>query len=190
MSTLMSSFMPPLMPASMPPSMPPSGAPSVSSVLRHAPLSPAWRLCRFEVLDVFELAAIYRARQEVFSVEQNCAYLDVDGLDLDCHHLAAWGPDRAVPLAYARIVDPGFKYAEPSIGRVLTTAAARGTGLGRELVRRAVAHCVEAFPGQGIRISAQTRLCAFYAEAGFNATGEPYLEDAISHTEMVRMRRD
>ena len=90
-----------------------------------------------------------------------------------------------MPLAYARVVHPGLKYTEPSIGRVITIAAARGTGLGRELVRRAVMHCQEAFPGQGMRISAQTRLEAFYASLGFQAIGEPYMEDGIPHTEML-----
>jgi ElaA protein len=144
-----------------------------------------WHWCRFDALSLFDLQAIYRARQTVFSVEQECAYLDVDGFDEASFHLAAWAPDRSMPQAYARVVHPGQKYAEPSIGRVITISAARGTGLGRELVRRAIVHCHEAFPGQGIRISAQTRLEAFYAGFGFEAVGEPYLEDGIPHTEML-----
>ena len=134
---------------------------------------------------MFDLQAIYRARQTVFSIEQACAYLDADGFDEASFHLAAWAADRSMPLAYARVVHPGQKYKEPSIGRVITIAAVRGTGLGRELVRRAVAHCQEAFPGPGIRISAQTRLEAFYASFGFVAIGEPYMEDGIPHTEML-----
>ena len=154
------------------------------------PIDPAllsWRWCRFDQLSVFELQAIYMVRQLVFSVEQQCAYLDADGYDAASFHLAAWSPAHKVPLAYARVVDPGQKYAEPSIGRVITMAASRGTGLGRELVRRAIAHCSQAFPGQGIRISAQTRLERFYAETGFAAVGAPYLEDGIPHTEMLRL---
>lgn len=145
----------------------------------------SWRWCRFDELDVFELAAIYRARQEVFAVEQNCAYLDADGVDPQSWHLTAWAADRTRPPAYARVVHPGVKYAEPSIGRVITVGAARGTGLGRELVRRAIVHCHEAYPGQGIRISAQTRLERFYASFGFVAAGAPYIEDGIPHTEML-----
>ena len=144
-----------------------------------------WRWCAFDALSVFELDAIYRGRQQVFSLEQACAYLDADGFDAASFHLAAWSADRTVPMAYARVVHPGQKYAEPSIGRVITTTAARGSGVGRELVRRAIAHCREAFPGQGIRISAQSRLEAFYAGFGFIAVGEPYLEDGIPHTEML-----
>ena len=150
------------------------------------PLAITWRWCRFDELDVHALDAIYRARQQVFSIEQACVYLDADGFDAHSFHLAAWSGDRTVPLAYARVVQPGLKYAEPSIGRVITTKAARGTGLGRELVRRAVTHCSEAFPGQAIRISAQVRLKPFYAEFGFAAVGLPYIEDGIAHTAMLR----
>jgi ElaA protein len=148
-----------------------------------------WRWCRFDELDVFELDAIFRARQQVFVVEQNCAYLDADGHDAHSFHLAAWGDAEGVPLAYARVVGPGRKYAEPSIGRVITTDAARGSGLGRELVRRAVAHCTEAFPAQDIRISAQSHLERLYGDAGFMVVGQRYLEDGIPHTEMLRPRR-
>lgn len=151
----------------------------------NEPESLTWRWCCFDELSVYELQAIYMARQLVFSIEQACAYLDADGYDEASFHLAAWSAQHKVPLAYARVVHPGQKYAEPSIGRVITTAAARGTGLGRELVRRAIAHCAQAFPGQGIRISAQTRLERFYVEAGFKGVGVPYMEDGIPHTEML-----
>ena len=149
------------------------------------PASPTWRACRFDELSVFDLDAIYRARQQVFSIEQECIYLDADGFDADSLHLAAWSPEHKIPLAYARVVNPGLKYAEPSIGRVITTAPGRGIGLGRELVRRAIALSRQAFPGQGIRISAQSRLEEFYAEVGFVVVGEPYMEDDLLHTEML-----
>ncbi|MBX3620983.1 MAG: GNAT family N-acetyltransferase [Rhizobacter sp.] len=145
-----------------------------------------WRLARLDTLRPVELARIYRARQEVFSIEQNCVYLDADEADERSWHLAAWSPDHTLPLAYARLVDPGIKYTEPSMGRVITTAAARGTGLGRELVRRVLAIAAETFPGQGVRISAQSRLRRFYGEFGFEAVGEDYMEDGIPHVEMVR----
>ena len=168
----------PLTPSSARPSARTSGPASVFP-------SVTWRWCAFQGLSLLELNHIFMARQQVFSLEQQCIYLDADGLDERSHHLAAWSPAHTLPLAYARVVEPGLKYAEPSIGRVITTAAARGSGLGRELVRRAIAHCVEVYPGQGIRISAQTRLEGFYAEVGFVAAGEPYLEDGIPHTEML-----
>jgi ElaA protein len=146
---------------------------------------PAWRCCRFDELSLRELQNIYMARQQVFCLEQNCAYLDADGYDEPAWHLAAWSDTERVPLAYARLIPPGLKYAEPSIGRVITTASARGTGLGRELVRRAIGLSTEVFAGHGIRISAQSRLEAFYAEFGFVIVGERYMEDGIPHTEML-----
>ena len=144
-----------------------------------------WRWSSFDQLSLRELQFIYMARQQVFAVEQACAYLDADGYDEQSFHLAAWSPAERAPLAYARVVHPGLKYAEPSIGRVVTTAAGRGTGLGRELLRRAILHAREAFPNQGIRISAQSYLEPFYGSFGFAIVGERYLEDGIPHTEML-----
>jgi ElaA protein len=154
-----------------------------------ATLNPAdltWRWCRFDELSVFELDAIYRARQQVFSVEQQCAYLDADGFDKVSFHLAAWSGEDEEPLAYARVVQPGHKYLEPSIGRVITSTRARGIGLGRALVARTIEHCAQAFPASSIRISAQSRLEPFYMEFGFVVVGAQYLEDGIAHTEMLR----
>jgi len=148
--------------------------------------SVTWQCARLPELTALQLARIYRARQQVFSVEQDCVYLDADEADEQSYHLAAWSPAHAEPLAYARLVDPGVKYAEPSMGRVITTAPARGTGLGRELVRRVLALSDEVFAGQGIRISAQSRLQRFYNEVGFVAVGDDYMEDGIPHTEMLR----
>lgn len=146
----------------------------------------SWRHARLADLTPLELARIYRARQLVFTIEQNCVYLDADEADERSHHLAAWSAEHELPLAYARLVEPGIKYAEPSMGRVITTDAARGTGLGRELVQRMLALSAALYPGLGIRISAQSRLKRFYGEVGFEAIGEDYLEDGIPHIEMLR----
>ena len=147
----------------------------------------AWRCRRFDALELRELQYIYMARQKVFSIEQQCAYLDVDGFDEQAFHLAAWSSVQPEPLAYARLLDPGTKYAHDlSIGRVITTPIARGRGLGRELMLRAIEQAGLIWPGVAIRISAQTRLEAFYASLGFIAVGAPYLEDGIDHTEMLR----
>ncbi len=144
-----------------------------------------WRWCHFGQLGVHELQNIYTARQQVFTLEQQCLYLDADGVDEHAWHLAAWSTAQREPLAYARVVEPGVKYTEPSIGRVITTAASRGTGLGRQLVARAITHCQAQFVGQGIRISAQSRLEVFYGSFGFQIVGERYMEDGIPHTEML-----
>ena len=150
------------------------------------PVAIEWRCCRFDALSLVELQNIYRARQQVFSVEQDSVYLDADGLDEQAWHVAAWVAGEVLPRAYARLLGPGVKYAEPSMGRVLTTAAARGTGLGRELVKRMSALAEEVFPGLGNRISAQAHLQPFYGAAGYVAVGETYLEDGIPHIEMLR----
>lgn len=148
-----------------------------------------WRWRRFDRLGLRELQHIYAARQQVFVVEQQCVFLDVDGCDEQAYHLAAWSAVQAQPLAYARILDPGVKYAEPSIGRVVTTAAARGSGLGRELMRRAIEGAHATWPGAGVRISAQQRLASFYRGFGFEPVGAAYIEDGIPHLEMLRPGR-
>jgi ElaA protein len=83
-------------------------------------------------------------------------------------------------------VAPGARYAEPAIGRVLTSIGARGQGLGRELMLRALHHAAELYPGHLIRISAQAHLSAFYGSLGFSSVGEIYLEDEIPHIEMIK----
>lgn len=160
--------------------------PAVGGVLRQLTGEIDWRVCRFGELSPIELARIYRARQQVFTLEQQCLYLDADEYDEVSHHVAAWSSEHVLPLAYARLLNPGTKYAEPSMGRVITTAPARGIGLGRELVRRVVAHSTQIHPGMAIRISAQERLERFYADFGFVAVGVPYMEDGIPHLEMLR----
>ena len=144
-----------------------------------------WRWRRFDALGVHELQSINAARQRVFALEQQCIYLDADGCDEQAFHLAAWSGRQREPLAYARVIDPGVKYPEASIGRVVTVGAGRGRGLGREIMVRAIAQTAQVWPGVAIRISAQTRLERFYAGLGFVAVGPPYLEDGIDHTEMV-----
>ena len=139
-----------------------------------------WHDRSFSTLTAHELYAITALREQVFVVEQNCVYLDADGADPACRHL--WADDADVIHAYCRIVPAGLKYAEASIGRVITAAPARGTGLGKELMQRAIAAC-----GRGpIRISAQAHLQKFYGDLGFAAHGAPYDEDGIPHIEMVR----
>jgi ElaA protein len=134
------------------------------------------------------LYAALAARQQAFAVEQDCAYLDADGLDLHAWHLLGWEGERPAPelTAYLRVVDPGRKFAEPSIGRVLTVAARRGTGIGRALMVEGIARTASVWPGQPIRIAAQQRLEAFYASLGFRTVSAPYAEDGIAHIGMLR----
>jgi ElaA protein len=150
------------------------------------PANAQWKCQRFSDLSVTALQHIYAARQAVFVVEQQCIYMDVDGMDEEAWHLAAWSPTHRLPLAYARLFPPGVKYPEASMGRVLTTEAVRGQGWGRVLVGRALAHCEALFDASALRISAQAHLERFYGGFGFQVAGKPYLEDGIAHIEMRR----
>ena len=143
-----------------------------------------WTWCRFAELGVDNLYDALALRCRVFVLEQG-AYLDPDGLDRCAWHLL--GRDDAGALqAYLRVVDPGRKYAEPSIGRVLTAPERRGSGLGRALMHEGLACCAQAWPGRDLRISAQARLQRFYEAFAFRPVGEAYLEDDIAHVEMLR----
>ncbi len=134
------------------------------------------------------LYALMQLRQQVFVVEQACAYLDADGADLQAHHQMGW---QAVPgagpvlLACARILPPGLRYPQASIGRVVTAPSVRGSGLGRELMQRTMQHCRALHPGHGIAISAQAHLARFYGGLGFVAEGDVYDEDGIPHLKML-----
>jgi ElaA protein len=143
-----------------------------------------WRWCRFEALGVHALYDALALRARVFILEQG-PYLDADGLDLHAWHLLGFDNSGAL-VAYLRAVDPGRKYEEPSIGRVVVAPEARGRELGRALMREGIARCTAAWPGWGIRISAQARLERFYRSLGFELVDSEYLEDGIPHIEMLR----
>jgi len=144
----------------------------------------AWRFAPFPELGAREVHDILQARSAVFVVEQNCVFQDMDGADPASWHLLA--RRQGAIAAYCRLVPAGVKFAEPSIGRVLTTAPARGTGLGRALMREAIGRCAALWPGAAIRIGAQLHLERFYGEFGFARASAPYEEDGIPHIEMLR----
>ena len=143
-----------------------------------------WHRRRFDDLTARDLYDAMNLRQRVFAIEQHCVYLDADYLDVDADHLMGRSANGEL-IAYLRIVPPGKKYVEPSIGRVITAPEARGIGLGKELMHQGMAWVTEKYPNQGVRISAQQHLERFYMEFGFRAVGEPYDEDGILHVEMV-----
>ena len=141
-----------------------------------------------------ELHAIMRLRIDVFVVEQDCPYPELDGKDLKSIHVYAFKSDDDetsgdAAAATVRICAPGLSYSEPSIGRVATRPDCRGVGLGIEIMNRAIAECDKHYPDLGIRISAQCYLEKFYADLGFKSTGEAYLEDDIPHIQMFRASR-
>jgi ElaA protein len=142
-----------------------------------------WHCWRFHELSVDRLYDVLALRCQVFIVEQG-PYQDLDGVDRHSAHLLGRNSHGDL-LAYLRVVDPGIKYPEASIGRVITAPKVRGTGLGRLLIREGVRRCHLAWPGRGIRISAQSHLQPFYTEVGFVGQGEDYLEDGIPHREML-----
>lgn len=159
---------------------PHSGAPG-------APIELYWQWSRLPELAPAELYAALAARQQVFAVEQQCAFQDADGYDLSAWHLIGWvsGSDEAILATYLRILDPGSKYAEPSIGRVLTAPGFRGAGLARVLMAEGIRRCHSAWPGAAIRIAAQQRLEAFYLSLAFRPVSQPYIEDGIPHVDML-----
>jgi ElaA protein len=147
-----------------------------------------WQLAPFDDLSPADLYAALQLRQRVFIVEQHCVYLDADGIDPASHHLLGWtgeGSKRKL-VAYARLLPPGVKYPEPSIGRVITDPDHRRTGAGRELMREAIRFVEHAGWGSSIRIAAQMYLEKFYEDFGFARVSEPYLDDDIWHVDMLR----
>lgn len=144
-----------------------------------------WEWYRYDELPRDVLYDILALRQRVFVLEQSCAYVDADGVDRDSHHLVGRSADGCI-AAYLRVVAPGVKYAEPSLGRVITSAEARGTGAGKALMAEGIARASALYPGQPLRIGAQRYLLRFYESFGFVSTGYEYDEDGIPHTEMLR----
>lgn len=146
-------------------------------------MSLLWHCHPFDALSTTDLYALLQLRQEVFVVEQDCVYQDLDGLDDRAWHLYCSDRDGR-PLAVARCLPPGVAFTESSIGRVVTRQSARGSGLGRALMQRAVAFNLRQWPGAGILIGAQAYLEDFYRSLGFAPEGQPYDEDGIPHVHM------
>jgi ElaA protein len=149
-----------------------------------------WQLAPFDALSARELYEALRLRAEVFVVEQECAFADPDGHDPRALHLLGWrdgAPDESPALlAYARLFAPGALFAEASIGRVVTSPAVRGSGLGRALMLEAMARTAALFPAAPVRLAAQQRLERFYTTLGFRTVSTSFLEDGIVHVYMVR----
>lgn len=143
-----------------------------------------WQFKPFAALTAQELYAVLQLRSEVFVVEQTCVFQDIDGTDEAAFHLTAFAGTRLV--AYARCFPATVKYLEASIGRVVTHSSQRGTGLGHQLMHRAIDGLIGQWGVQPIRIGAQARLETFYRKHNFDPTGQRYLEDGIAHIEMLR----
>jgi len=147
-----------------------------------------WTDKKFNDLEPRELYAILQLRSEVFVVEQNCVFLDMDNKDQVSHHLMGWQGDKLV--AYSRIVPAGISYVEFSIGRIVSSPAVRGQGIGRVLVNKSI-QLAYSLHGKGVmRIGAQYYLRGFYESFGFRKAGDIYLEDGIEHIEMLLLTKE
>ncbi len=144
----------------------------------------SWQVKTFDSLTPHELYAILRLRSEVFVVEQNCVFQDMDNKDQSCYHLMGW--KDGLLIAYTRLVPPGVSYEEVSIGRVVTSSAARRSGAGKILIQRSIDELEKLYGKSIIRIGAQLYLKKFYETFGFKQTGDVYDEDGIDHIHMIR----
>ncbi len=137
---------------------------------------------RFKELTLEELYEILRLRSEVFVVEQECIYNDIDGKDIDSLHVMI--KDNGRIEAYLRVIKPGISYDESSLGRVLVAKDARGKGLARRIVREGIDCITKGWNERKITIGAQEYLKEFYGSFGFKAVSDVYMEDGIPHLDM------
>jgi ElaA protein len=143
-----------------------------------------WSLKKFDELSAKEIYEILKLRSEVFVVEQNCVFLDMDDKDQFAHHLQ--GRIEGNLAAVVRILPPGLAYDEPSIGRVVSSPQFRRKGVGIALMNTAIAETVALYGARAIKIGAQQYLKKFYESFGFVQCSETYLEDDIPHIKMIR----
>lgn len=136
----------------------------------------------FAQLSTTELYQVLKLRTEVFVVEQNCVYMDMDDKDYQCLHVLGYHDDKLA--AYTRLVPPGISYPEASIGRVVTSPLFRKHGYGKELMKYSISETLQFYDTSVIVISAQEYLLHFYTGLGFAAEGTNYLEDNIPHIKM------
>ena len=137
----------------------------------------------FNEITLDELYDILQLRAEIFVVEQDCVYNDLDGLDKVAMHQFAIKDNEIV--AYSRLLKPGTRFADYSIGRVVVKQTVRGTGLGIEMMKAAKKYIVNEWGATKIKISAQKYLQKFYEDLGFEIVTDEYLEDGIPHFGMM-----
>ena len=141
-----------------------------------------WEVKEWAELSTSEVENIFSLRSEVFVVEQDCVYQDIDGKDQKAKHVL--GKKENEIVAYARIFKPGDYFKQASFGRAVVKKTERGKGIGDELVMNSIKNISD----YEIKISAQSYLKGFYGKHGFVAKGEEYLEDGIPHTAMYYKR--
>lgn len=142
-----------------------------------------WTCKPFDELTTRELYAVLQLRSEVFVVEQNCVFQDMDNKDQVSWHLMGWQGNLLA--AYTRLVPAGISFEEASIGRVITSPKMRKSGTGRLLMKKSIETTYSIFGNTPIRIGAQLYLKKFYESFGFQQSSKIYLEDGIEHIEML-----
>jgi ElaA protein len=142
-----------------------------------------WNYKHFSELSTLEWYAIAKKRMEVFIMEQDCHYLDLDDKDQEAYHIYAVENNEVI--AYARLLGKGVSYPQVSIGRVLVVESARGKNLGHLLMDNTMNFSVNIYGKNNIKISAQEHLIRFYEAHGFKVVTEMYLEDDIPHVGML-----
>ena len=146
-----------------------------------------WVLKSFKQLDVDELFELLKLRVDVFVVEQNCPYPEIDEKDRHADTLHLFGTKKNGELAaYLRILPPGLSFKEASFGRVVVTAQYRKQGISNTMVKKALEIIENWRPEENIRIGAQVYLKQFYESHGFQCVSGEYFEDGIAHIDMLR----
>lgn len=142
------------------------------------------QILSFEELDLHQLYELLRLRSEVFVVEQDCVYQDIDGKDQKALHVLGYEGEELV--AYTRLFPPGFYFDEAAIGRVVVRKGFRKKQYGHEILKASIQSIEERYSTCKIKLSAQTYLTKFYESHGFQQTGQGYLEDGIPHIAMIK----
>ncbi len=141
-----------------------------------------WEVKSWKELSIEEMEDVFTLRSEVFVVEQDCVYQDIDGKDRQAKHVL--GKEGKELIAYSRIFEPGDYFKEASFGRAVVKKNKRGKGFGDELVKETLKAMRKVWPKTKAKISAQAHLSVFYNKHGFKSKGEKYLEDGILHVKM------
>ena len=143
-----------------------------------------WQFKHYNDLLLNEFHDILALRIQVFVVEQNCPYQDLDGKDKKCYHLICRNGKGDV-VGTMRILPPGVSYEEVALGRIVLAESVRGEQQGHEMMKEAMTFSKEEFGDVAIKLSGQKHLEGFYNKHGFKSTGKEYLEDGIPHVEMI-----
>lgn len=145
-----------------------------------------WHCKSFDELTLDELYDLLKIRTDVFVVEQNCPYPELDNIDKHPATKHLFALDQHRPIAYARVIAPDVSYPlHSSIGRVLVVEEYRKDKIGHKLIEQAIEVCQTTWPTTPIKISAQSHLARFYQSHGFIISSDPYMEDGIEHISML-----